>query len=768
MKKQYSESAGAVERERERERESILLNKSKGITLVSLVITIILLLILAGISIQAMTSTGLFESAGRAQKEAKRAQIVEWLNLKLIEQQSENYTGMAEDIIKATQKSIIDSKDELQGIGKEITVEDTKTEEDGEKVDIYFYVQVDKDVYKVEMKGAQFIGESGKFPPVIKIESVTSTTNSITVKISTKRNEGGKLEFYIKPEDDEKYNNIKTIKTEKNADNLEFTYNELEQNKKYSIKIVAIAENKQRTEVIREDIQVGNVPELTTQNVEFTYSPSSWTNESVTVTAELKEENVQGYTLKITDGNPINPDKQTAKNWANASDGITVDTNKTIYAVLIDNEGQIGGAATGNVDKIDKDNPTINNVTGVTIVSGNTGNITISGAEDTGGSGLSAYYVSTQNTTPAENASGWVSNTASSFTYPVKTKGTYYVWVKDNAKNISEPKSCTVTELSAVAKVENTYYSSLENAVGAITSTGTITLVNDDKGIITIPQGKDIKIGAEGHTFNGMITNEGTLEILSGHFICDGTVSGSSGVVGNKGNLIVSGGTLETLNYYVIDNFEGSSLKVLGGTIILKENVESWAVTIHNRTNAKAEIVDGNIECYAYGTSGATLYNYGEMIISGGKMYSQLCATIINSSNGNNSPKLTINGGNIYGEGKNALNCVISNATLGTVNIFGGTISGSALTSAVIINGGNINIQGGNISSEDSGLVYNVKPGVVTITNGRLTSKKTCIGNESTLNVSGGIIESNDEYYILNNNGTVTVTGGTFYGNKGY
>ena len=61
-----------------------ILRYSNGITLVSLVITIILLLILAGISIQAITNTGLFEAAGQAKKEAKRAQVVEWLNLKLI------------------------------------------------------------------------------------------------------------------------------------------------------------------------------------------------------------------------------------------------------------------------------------------------------------------------------------------------------------------------------------------------------------------------------------------------------------------------------------------------------------------------------------------------------------------------------------------------------------------------------------------------------------------------------------------------------------
>ena len=39
------------------------LNKNKGITLIALVITIVLLLILAGISISAITNTGLFGKA---------------------------------------------------------------------------------------------------------------------------------------------------------------------------------------------------------------------------------------------------------------------------------------------------------------------------------------------------------------------------------------------------------------------------------------------------------------------------------------------------------------------------------------------------------------------------------------------------------------------------------------------------------------------------------------------------------------------------------
>ena len=48
-------------------------NSNKGITLVALVITIIILLILATISIQSLTNTGLFKNAEKAREETNMA-----------------------------------------------------------------------------------------------------------------------------------------------------------------------------------------------------------------------------------------------------------------------------------------------------------------------------------------------------------------------------------------------------------------------------------------------------------------------------------------------------------------------------------------------------------------------------------------------------------------------------------------------------------------------------------------------------------------------
>ena len=65
------------------------MKNTKGITLVALVITIIILLILAGISIQVITNTGLFEKAKEARKQNEISNIKEQIKLELYAKQAE-------------------------------------------------------------------------------------------------------------------------------------------------------------------------------------------------------------------------------------------------------------------------------------------------------------------------------------------------------------------------------------------------------------------------------------------------------------------------------------------------------------------------------------------------------------------------------------------------------------------------------------------------------------------------------------------------------
>ena len=70
------------------------INREKGITLIALVITIIVLLILAGISIQAITNTGLFANAKKAKEKSMEGQLKEEISLAIQTIQTEEiYKG---------------------------------------------------------------------------------------------------------------------------------------------------------------------------------------------------------------------------------------------------------------------------------------------------------------------------------------------------------------------------------------------------------------------------------------------------------------------------------------------------------------------------------------------------------------------------------------------------------------------------------------------------------------------------------------------------
>ena len=75
------------------------MNKENGITLVALVITIIILLILATISIQALTNTGLFKKANMAANSYKESQIDEQIKLAKLEIEMNSKNKSIKDVL---------------------------------------------------------------------------------------------------------------------------------------------------------------------------------------------------------------------------------------------------------------------------------------------------------------------------------------------------------------------------------------------------------------------------------------------------------------------------------------------------------------------------------------------------------------------------------------------------------------------------------------------------------------------------------------------
>ena len=311
-----------------------------GITLVSLVITIIILLILATISIQTLTKTSWFENVNKAKLETKRSQIKEWLSLNLMETQTTSYDKTDSEILEIA-RGKAEKSEELKKLGKVVNVDgELSTEEDGEKVSPYFYVIVDKDVYKVENGGVKFIGEQGKFSPLIKITSITNTSNSITVKVKTSRNEGGILKYYIKKADDTKYSEEPELETTE----LQHTFEGLIQGVKYNVKIVAEVPNKKTAEVEGEQT-TKKVADLTIE-----VNTANWsTSKTVTITVTNNNYSNIRYTI---DGSI--PTITTGKEYLET---FTITSNCTITAVAFDEIGQIGSIATNEITTIDTEKP---------------------------------------------------------------------------------------------------------------------------------------------------------------------------------------------------------------------------------------------------------------------------------------------------------------------------------------------------------------------------------------------------------------------------
>ena len=409
------------------------LKEKNGITMVALVITIVVLLILSTITIQGITHTGLFSSAENAKLEHKRAYIATTLETKLKISQSEQIRGTDEEIIKATYEDVKNDLDEIKKAGgKDIEVGEVTSEEREGKTEWFFEVKVDGDVYKVALDGSDYLGKENELSPLIQIKTVKSTTNTISVTVTTKRNEGGKVEYYIKEKAASKFTLAKT------TDQNEYTYTGLKQDTTFVIKAIAIGKNGKEKESKEVEIETSTVPKFDSKEIEFAVEPNTWTNKSVKVTAKPKVD-TQGFTL-VTSKNPTS-------SWTKVNNQ-TFSTNGTMYVALTDGNNY-GVTASHEVTNIDKIKPVITGVTATT----NTIKIT---ATDEA-SGICAYAISESSTMPTKFT---VVDSTKIFNKIIENKKQstkYYVWVKDQAGNVSEVASTTTGTVAGLTDANTTF-----------------------------------------------------------------------------------------------------------------------------------------------------------------------------------------------------------------------------------------------------------------------------------------------------------------------
>ena len=178
---------------------------------------------------------------------------------------------------------------------------------------------------------------------------------------------------------------------------------------------------------------------------------SEWTNgnKQINVTSQKGNSNISGYYISTNSKKPT-----VNSNWvASSSTSWTTSQGAGTYYIWVkDTSGNIStNYKSVTVSKIETNAPTIDSV----IPSSINKNLTIF-ASDAGESGIAGYYVSSENVAPTLQ-NDWNSTTNTKFVIE-KEPGTYYIWVKDAAGNISKGKTA---KIFAASNTDNNTLSSL-------------------------------------------------------------------------------------------------------------------------------------------------------------------------------------------------------------------------------------------------------------------------------------------------------------------
>jgi len=157
----------------------MLKNKNKGITLVALVITIIILLILAGISISALTNTGIFQKAKDAKQKSADAELDQNTKLDEYENEIDNYLPKQNN-----NKTVEQSKEKVLSTEKNIELVDAKENKivipAGFKI-IGDATTVDKGIVIEDATSGATAGSQFVWVPVGKITKADGTETTITL-----------------------------------------------------------------------------------------------------------------------------------------------------------------------------------------------------------------------------------------------------------------------------------------------------------------------------------------------------------------------------------------------------------------------------------------------------------------------------------------------------------------------------------------------------------------------------------------------------------
>ena len=261
-------------------------NRNNGITLVALVITIIILLILAGISIQAISNTGLFANAKRAKDESMKGQLQEEISLAIQSIQTEEiYKGNS-----VTLETLAGGQ--LEEALTDITAELEENEINGEYKNYEYTIDSNLNVtINGEVSGAKINGTAE-----VQTTDYVFEGNTVDVKVSASVTDG-KITGIVAPEG-------AILKTDTSATEKVYTVNQS------GIYMFKITTDSGKTKNVKAKVEnILNAPQITISevkkdsfkiNVENNYPEGAITEYKYSVGGIVKQQGTTDKSYTVT------------------------------------------------------------------------------------------------------------------------------------------------------------------------------------------------------------------------------------------------------------------------------------------------------------------------------------------------------------------------------------------------------------------------------------------------------------------------------------
>lgn len=304
-------------------------------------------------------------------------------------------------------------------------------------------------------------------------------------------------------------------------------------------------------------------------------------------------------------------------------------------------------------------------------------------------------------------------------------------------------------ESNAVAKVGDTYYKTLADAV-TVADNATVTLLKDVTANVTIPADKTITLNLNGMTLTNVddhtILNNGNLTITGTGRVDN--ISHAKGALYNKGTVVINGGTFDRSQENGMNKGESGQ--------------NSW----YTIKNVGTMTINDGATVQTAGNN-AALGKFSSLVSNG-----YFNTNDYNTNKGLEQPILTIDGGTFRG----GLN-TIKNDDRARLTINGGTFSN--YYQAVVQNHNIAEITGGTFTAASDANtetygIYNcgcgadIDLGTLTVSGGTFTGATYAVAEVSSqnaiVNISGGQFAGTKAAIIKSStsNATIAISGGSF------